>query len=517
MAKKKRKSNLQHKKRAAYKRKHDLVQRSISMPGIVDGGREAYARVVNMVEAYRYIFRRLDAMLTMSQLITTDMMSPKELEAFKQRAAKASAKEVAKRKRAAKKGSKKQRAAPKPVDPGKFYIRTDNEAARRLSAELTDGRLNLPGYELRPYFFKLAQEARQKGIVDFASHMWDVLRAQLVARRSAAVSYKDHGGARSGARMYGVLSGALGLLDARNLEVPILRTADRKYAKLVEDERGVRLQLRWGNEETARTEIVLKGTTVGDDKQRERKAGKSIDYMLHKFVTEEYEWQTPTLQINAKGHVYVNFRYTKPRIRAATRKNSVMQVSFFAVRGSELPRTKVDQKTGKNDDKMYVIHMSSGKRVLRIAADATIAQLDRLTQEQLRAQREWNSRRRWKRKLQQPLKERLARLTHRRMLQCRDANHAWSHKIAEQAAKWGCGLIKLYGVPTGVANGLTGDSQYPWQWAQLAEYITYKADERGIKTQRIVQSGLVSRLVEQLKKGGVDGEDEDKVEDAAAD
>jgi hypothetical protein len=87
-------------------------------------------------------------------------------------------------------------------------------------------------------------------------------------------------------------------------------------------------------------------------------------------------------------------------------------------------------------------------------------------------------------KANRAITDRLERLTRHRDNSVKNWNNCWSRRIIDEAVRWGCGGIRVFGPPKQVSpndpradQGLLGR---PWQWASFRDMVKNKAEQAGI-------------------------------------
>jgi len=444
----------------------------MSSPCLVDGGRDKYVEVVNMVRIYRALFRELNGIAMLGSAATSKIL-PRTTKINKD------GEEV-------------------PVmDPGAFKVRRDYKQSKELVANALNG---LAGkakyYELRNAFCRVVANLSASGVITFGTHMFDTLRVRLAAERDKKVILPS---GKELPRSHMEVVGAFDAIPVRNLGVPFMHSATRSCASLIEDERGVRLRVQWGHKEDC-ADLILKGSVQVGDKKLERKPAWSIEYMLHKMLTGEWEWQTPVLNLHDDGKLFVTIPFARPTAEKFLKPGSVAELSYMPIYGRDLWRTKADRMgtgTGKHDNMRYVVHLTQGKQKFALAANDVIADFDRYTRQRVYWEEYRDSRRRWTRRLRKPAAEHINALAGARLRRMRDANHAWSRQVCQRAFSWGCSKIKVFKFPDGAAHGLTGDKAYSWSWSQFMQFLQYKAEEKGIAIE-VVESIDPEKLLERM-------------------
>ena len=354
-------------------------------------------------------------------------------------------------------------------------------------------------YELRGYVMDIFNTWRKNGVVDFASHVWDNMRRSL-----AAMHDKEMPDLKNIPRSLLVAAGELMPVRVNNVGLPILMTNQKtqslRCVQAIEDERGQRFRLKWGTGSDSQFDFIVEGMWVGKGgKPWPKKPPKSIGHQFYKLASGEWQMGSAVLNMDRKGRFSVLVPDVRPANRAAgLNPESILDVTFEVVKGSDLPRQKHD--TGADDDKLFVVHGFTGeRRVLKIPVNDVVHDMTRILKRRKQLELRRDCRRRWPQRLKQPITEVLGRLTKLRTKQEKNANHAWTKEVVRVAAMRCCGIIKVHGLPEdGAKHGLLLDQRYPWQWAQFKMFLTQKAEEAGMKIQFRASAELAALFADDL-------------------
>ena len=437
-------------------RSRTLVQRMAYFKVLVDGDLGEFRQVI---ESYRMLVRKLDAVATAAQVIEGEITSTKT---------------------------------------GDIRIKGDGSRLHTVLAALTGREVaKAKYYELRPLFMKLVEQIREQGGPNFGSHMWDMLGHRLNSIRDRVLpDYKNI------ARSRLVVAGKLDMPPVRRLAMPIMRTSGRNYAHFIEDEQGKRIRIQWGKKADS-VDLIVKGSIVtAEGKFFAKEASPSIGYLFHKFASGEWDFQTLEVNIDEDGKATAMVPYRRPREKVGgLNPKSALEVCFKTLSGTELPQRKGHKSV--DDLKTYVIHCfyrthHGFRRSLRIPVNDVIAQLCYLSKRAAKLETLRDCSRKDVARRRKPLKDAIRNITRRRGLQQRHANHRWTNAILKCAIGWCCRTIKVFGLPDGKLDGLLLDGTHQWQWSQFLQFLTYKAEEAGIKISQIKQRSLVNNLLNEL-------------------
>lgn len=437
-------------------RSHTFVQRMAHFKVLVDGDLTIFR---NVIETYRMLVRKLDAVVTAVQVIEGEITSDKK---------------------------------------GNLRIEGEFERLRTVLAAITGSEVaKAKYYELRPLFMSLAAQIREQGGPDFRSHMWDLVRHRLSSIRDKKMpDYNDI------ARSRLVVAGRLDMPPVRRLAMPIMRTSGRNYAHFIEDENGKRIRIQWGAKESA-IDLVVEGSIVTPDgKTYTKKAADSVRYLFHKFASGEWDFQTLEVNITEDGKVFVMVPYRRPREKAqGLNPKASLEVCFKNMSGTELPPSK--GRKGVDEFKTYLIHCfyrpeHGARRVFRIPVNDVVTQLRYYNKRAAQLETRRDCSRKAVPRHQKPIKAAINGITRQRGLQQLHANHRWTKEILKRAFGWCCGTIKVFGLPDGKTAGLLLDGAHQWQWSQFMQFLTYKAEEAGIKITQIKKQSLIEALLAEI-------------------
>lgn len=182
------------------------------------------------------------------------------------------------------------------------------------------------------------------------------------------------------------------------------------------------------------------------------------------------------------GTVYLTERDGKLRLHATYRRPSKPQeVDASSVLEVKLP-----------DESSPDIRLVDGEEVVVIQTAGAYAVLGRLRSQMSKLEDERGSAgspvRQWgTRKIFKGAQNKVHRITNRRTLSCADWNHQWSRRIAGEAVRRKCGIVKI---PS--KGGNIRDETWPWN--QLVEDCKYKVKMVGVKLE-------VVKIEEEEKEG----------------
>ena len=471
-----------------------LVVRGKSIP-VYARTREGYHRICDYIHWNRRIARHavsvaVSTLGATSRIARIELKSPGEIKSAKTR----------QKHKAEKAAAKGETFEPEPIPDTKLVVRFDYDKLQKYLEQFFGPTGRKPWYAFRPYIMAFMQNIADEGGPVFSSHMWDTLRDRLDGMVNAKMP--DYNEAPRAAL---ILSARLDNIRCSHMGMSVLCAPDSnaKFAWVHERGEELFITLQAGRKED-RFDLVAHGAVVdfGAKKSFTPKLNPGDRRMLHKLAIGEWQLATPTLNLNDDGRLFLQL----PHVRDARRGNNferldktkVLDVAFKFMHGYDLPRRKKD--TGKNDAKDYVIHcfLRDTSWVFRVPVNDVVADMKRNSAQQGALERRRDCRRKWRRGLVKPLRERVHKLTMSRTERQLDAIHAWTRWIANMADRWLCGTIRVFGPPDGASEGLLLDGSIPWQWGEFTKKLTYKAKEMGMVVET---EAATPGIIDELLKG----------------
>ncbi len=474
-----------------------------------------YRRICSHVKWYRILVRYMISKATALLGSTIRVTTIEPVPAKQRKAAKTRQDNQAKA--AAKKGKS---FTPKPIPRKRTVVRFDYKAYAKLVEQLFGQKGCVSFYWMRPLIMMFFKDIVKHGGPQFGSHTWDTARDRLSGMVNTRLP--DYNGATRSAL---VLSGALDNIRCKRLGMPVLCApdSDNIHAWVRETGKELAVTLRPGPQKAEFDLVACGGPVVMNNEPFVPQLNAGHKRLLHKLATGEWKLTTPTINLNNDGSLFLHVTYVAEARRGENfehlDKKRILEVCFKRVRGSELPRRKND--TGKDDDKVFVIHCfeRGTTRKFRVPVNDVVADMNRYAAQHRARELQRDCRRKWRRGLVNPLKEKIRQLTKKRELRQRDANHAWTHWIVKMADRWSCGTIKVFGPPDGAEAGLLLDGTLPWRWFEFMTQLNYKAREAGMAlATRLARPAIIDELFKREEEAvaAKNEEDDDGRRTAAA-
>ena len=190
------------------------------------------------------------------------------------------------------------------------YLASDRNTKKELAAclfQANAGKVN--NYELRSRFFGLWNEAMEadKTLPEIGSWMWDA----MLPKFSAA---EDHGRHKN--------LNELRVPKFRNFGLSILHCTSRKYASVFHrGDEDITFSLKINNDPAENLVFIASGRIVINNEPVFIKLNRGHESILKRISEGEMEWSNPTVRIDRKGHIILDFSYkTRPRQFSKTGK-----------------------------------------------------------------------------------------------------------------------------------------------------------------------------------------------------
>jgi hypothetical protein len=368
-------------------------------------------------------------------------------------------------------------------------------------------------YELRNYFTNMTDMIEKASGIKFGTFMFDTMRTLLPGHRDKDVQLPS---GKLISRSFLEACAQVDLLSVKRLPMPILKADGAEHAHLISDERGIRMRLCWGRKNVDFADVVLQGTAVGSTGKSYKVNPKEKDRdkyrKLLKLISGEWKWQTPIINFDEKGRFKLQIPYTRPKAESMPLSGKPAQLTFATVKGNELRESK--NESIFDPEKIYVLHLTHGKRKYRIPANDVIADIKEYEARRSKAQFHLSCRRFWPRHSKEKLERQRELATKARNERAKLANHVWSRRIVQKLLSWQCRRLTIYGPPNGAVNGLTGTAEVPWQWSEFMNKLLYKADEYRIQLTQVPFEDA-AKLTEEIERED-DGEEAEAGKEAAA-
>jgi len=447
------------------------VQLSMYIDGVVLGGLEQYRKAIDVIKTYRMLCKNVDALaMVFDSVSATPVYSP--------------GKSKTKKTRAVSKGPK---------------LVTDRKLAKQMAALFSSNGESDNGGKAALYAYRKHWMRCVAGIVEaggpyFASHVYDSARLQLHALRSTEMV--DYGNA---SRSWLVQQSVIRPLTLQNLGIPILRSKDTKYCRLLRDDRGWIVRLQYGRKDDF-LELLIHGDVIQDGKTYTARLDNQQKYILKNLLNNKqgWSWQTTTLNMKEKRKhgnkhrtptFWLQIPYRRPpRGTTSLKSGKVCEVTFKRMLGTELPKKKHD--TGTDDDKTFIIHANAGSWGKHIHVDGISSYMVNRLQRRRKLELVRDGRRRMPKTFVRPVQQSLAAMAETRDNRMRQQNHIWSTDVVMFAVRSRCSEIKVYDVPD---TGLLLDNSIQWAWCQFMQFLKYKAEEKGIVV-TVIESKAAEKL-----------------------
>lgn len=442
-------------------KKPDGDQRAMSVDGVILN--DQYDRAKEVVRMYRLLSRNMDSLALIFDSATSEPIYEKKDEHADVRLA-------------------EDRDLSKAVAIAWADYINERKKRKGSGCEIPGG--NGYRYEYRQYWTTVVDRIHAAGGPYFGTNMWDSMRKQLISIRTTKMV--DYG---ETPREWLINQGVLDPLRLTNLGVKFLNNS------ITKDERGWVVRLQYGTKHDY-LEFLLHGETVQNGKTYTPRLTKRDISILKHIVKGTPGWGQQTITLNMKHSksrgpkFWLHIPYRKPA-REVIPGSAVCEVTFEKIAGVDLPRGKND--TGTDDDKTFVIHVSTDSWAKHLPVDGVLSNLRNRQARKRLLERERDCRRRLPKKFLRPIRDTLAGMTKSRLNLARHMNHNWASSVVRMARSGRCGIIKIFNTPS---TGLLLDNSIPWVWSQFVEFVKYKAKEWKIEVEVVENS--ISEILQEV-------------------
>ncbi|MCM3387188.1 RNA-guided endonuclease TnpB family protein [Ureibacillus chungkukjangi] len=197
----------------------------------------------------------------------------------------------------------------------------------------------------------------------------------------------------------------------------------------------------------------------------ELKTGNGSNVILDRLISGEYKLSDSKIgKVKNKFYLLVAYTFTPEKVELD--ENKVMGVDV----GVNVPAT-----LGVNFDKYYRQFVGNGKEIADFE-NQVVARKKRIQES-----RKWAG----KGSVGHGIKTRtkaVDKISGKIANFKQTKNHNWSRYIVDEAVKMGCGVIQMEDL-----SGISEENTFlkTWTYYQLQQYITYKAEEKGIKVIKV--------------------------------
>ena len=355
------------------------------------------------------------------------------------------------------------------------YLSSDRNTKKELAALLYQanaGKVN--NYELRSRFFGLWNEAMEidKTLPEIGSWVWDAMLPKFNAA-------EDHGRHQN--------LNELRIPKFRNFGLSILHCSSRKYASVYHrGDEDVSFSLKINNDPSQNLVFIASGHIIINDEQVFVKLNRGHESILKRISDGEMEWSNPTVRIDRKGHIILDFSY-KTRPRQLSKTGKTLAVLLHPYYDDETKERYICQTRYLKDGK---VPENCGRYWSKgIRCEYAINYLNQIAYNRIRLATFRDSAKSSRiRTAIEKIDERGDNLEVKRKHFIKDQNHNFAREIVFQAERLGCDKIavinEIKGENTEGEESLETEKLVhgqPWRFFELKQFLKYKANLKGME------------------------------------
>jgi hypothetical protein len=361
------------------------------------------------------------------------------------------------------------------------YLCSDRNTKKELGALLYQanaGKVN--NYELRSRFFGLWNEAREidETLPEIGSWIWDA----MLPKFNASEDHNRHKNLNE-----------LRVPKFKNFGLSILHCTSRKYASVYHrGDEDVTFSLKINNDPAENLVFIASGHVIMNQEQVFIKLNRGHESILKRISDGEMEWSNPTVRIDFKGRIFLDFSYkTRPRQLSKTGKTlMVLLRPYYDEENNEYYMCQTRYlKDGQIPDN-YGKYWSKG-----IRSEYSTNYLVQIANERIRLNKLMDSARSsYAQTAKDAIYKRGDYLERKRKLFIQNQNHNFARQIVFEAERLGCDKISIINKEKQEKvkgqeeeNLETEESVHgqPWRFFELKQFIKYKANLKGMEFQEV--------------------------------